>query len=127
MFDLSMTKLLFLAVIALIVFGPNELPRVASQVGRVLRDLRRIADGATAELKEGLGPEFANFELDDLNPRRFVTKHLFDEETQQALFDEFKATSTAMTDAVAGASGAANGTSARLGAGEDPPFDLEAT
>jgi sec-independent protein translocase protein TatB len=129
-FDLSLTKLLILAVIALIVFGPNELPKVASQVGRVLRDLRRIADGATAELKEGLGPEFANFELDDLNPRRFVTKHLFDDETQQALFDEFKATSTAMTDAVTGAAGAANGangTSARLGAGQDPPFDIEAT
>jgi len=48
-FDLTLTKLLFLAVIALIVFGPNELPKVAAQVGRVLRDLRRIADGATAE------------------------------------------------------------------------------
>jgi sec-independent protein translocase protein TatB len=129
-FDLSLTKLLILAVIALIVFGPNELPKVASQVGRVLRDLRRIADGATAELKEGLGPEFQNFELDDLNPRRFVTKHLFDDETQKALFDEFKATSTVMTAAVTGAPGAANGangTSTTLGAGEDPPFDVEAT
>jgi sec-independent protein translocase protein TatB len=121
------TKLLILAVIALIVFGPNELPKVASQVGRFLRDLRRIADGATAELKEGLGPEFQNFELDDLNPRRFVTKHLFDDETQRALFDEFKATSTAMTAAVTGVPGAANGTSTTLGAGEDPPFDIEAT
>ena len=132
MFDLSLTKLLILAVIALIVFGPNELPKVAAQAGRFLRDLRRIAEGATAELKEGLGPEFGNFELDDLNPRRFVTKHLFDDETQRALFDEFKGTTAAMTAAAAGASGtangaAANGTSPALGAGEDPPFDIEAT
>ena len=127
MFDLSLTKLLILAVIALIVFGPNELPKVASQVGRFLRDLRRIADGATAELKEGLGPEFQNFEREDLNPRKFVTKHLFDDETQRALFDEFKGTSNAMTAAVAGASGTANGTSQALVDGEDPPFDIEAT
>jgi sec-independent protein translocase protein TatB len=35
-----------LAVIALIVFGPNELPKVAAQAGRMLRDLRKIAEGA---------------------------------------------------------------------------------
>jgi sec-independent protein translocase protein TatB len=127
-FDLNLTKLLVLAVIALIVFGPNELPKVAAQAGRFLRDLRRIADGATAELKEGLGPEFQNFELEDLNPRRFVSKHLFDDETQQALFDEFKTTSAVMTTAVTGEPGkAANGTRATLPDGEDPPFDIEAT
>lgn len=134
MFDLSIYKLLALAVIALIVFGPNELPKVAAQAGRMLRDLRRIADGATAELKEGLGPEFQNFELDDLNPRRFVSKHLFDDETQQTLFNEFKATSNAMTAAISGepsangsAANGATGAHARLPDGEDPPFDFEAT
>ncbi len=46
MFDLSITKLLVLAVIALVIFGPNELPKIASQAGRALRDLRKIAEGA---------------------------------------------------------------------------------
>jgi sec-independent protein translocase protein TatB len=78
-FDLSIGKLLVLAVIALIVFGPNELPKMASQAGRALRDLRRIAEGAKNDLREGLGPEFADLELEDLNPKRFVQKHLFDE------------------------------------------------
>ena len=91
MFDLSVTKILVLAVIALIVFGPNELPKVASQAGRMLRDLRRIAEGAKADLREGLGPEFENFDFEDLNPKTFVRKHLFDEAEQQALFDQFKA------------------------------------
>ena len=79
MFDLSIGKLLILAVIALIIFGPNELPKMASQAGRALRDLRRIAEGAKNDLREGLGPEFANLELEDLNPKRFVQKHLFDD------------------------------------------------
>jgi sec-independent protein translocase protein TatB len=78
-FDLSPFKLLVLAVIALVIFGPNELPKLASQAGRMLRELRKIAEGAKADLQEGLGPEFSNFDLDDLNPRRFVQKHLFDD------------------------------------------------
>jgi sec-independent protein translocase protein TatB len=80
MFDLSLPKLLVLAVIALVVFGPRELPAVAAKAGRALNDLRRIADGAKAELREGLGLEFSNFDLDDLNPRRFAQKHLFSDQ-----------------------------------------------
>ena len=41
-----------------------------------MRDLRQIADGAKADLRKGLGPEFSDLDLDDLNPRRFVQKHL---------------------------------------------------
>ena len=79
MFDLSIPKLLVLTVIALVIFGPNELPKIASQVGRVLRDLRTIAEGASNDLREGLGPEFADFEIEDLNPKRFVQKQLLDD------------------------------------------------
>jgi sec-independent protein translocase protein TatB len=138
-FDLSLTKILVLAVIALIVFGPNELPKVASQAGRMLRDLRKIAEGAKADLREGLGPEFQDFDFEDLNPKTFVRKHLFDEAEQQALFDQFKATTDdgaagTMTAAVAGAqngngNGNGNVSAARttIRDGEEPPFDFEAT
>ena len=114
MFDLSITKILVLAVIALIVFGPNELPKVASQAGRMLRDLRRIAEGAKADLREGLGPEFQDFDFDDLNPKTFVRKHLFDEAEQQAMFDQFKATTDLSTEPVAtAADGQQNGNGQR--------------
>ena len=77
MFDLSLPKLLVLAVIALVIFGPNELPKIAAQAGRALRDLRQIAEGAKNDLREGLGPELADFEIEDLNPKRLAHKHLF--------------------------------------------------
>ena len=132
MFDLSLTKLLVLAVIALIVFGPHELPKIASQAGRALRDLRRIAEGAKADLREGLGPEFQDFDFEDLNPRRFVQKHLLDDMTDatRPLMDEFNGTAplaggTGATGTVAGA--VANGARARLLDGAEPPFDVEAT
>jgi sec-independent protein translocase protein TatB len=130
-FDLSITKLLVLAVIALVVFGPKDLPKIAAQAGRALRDLRRIADNAKADLKEGLGPEFADFDIDDLNPKRFVQKHLFDE------LDTPAVPATAATAVVNGSTPSANGSASSasessssastLPAGEQPPFDLEAT
>ena len=76
MFDLSIPKLLILAVIALVVFGPDELPTIAARAGRALADLRQIAEGAMNDLRDGLGPELADFEIEDLNPKRFVQKHL---------------------------------------------------
>jgi sec-independent protein translocase protein TatB len=78
-FDLSIPKLLILVVIALVIFGPDELPKIAAQAGRALRDLRQIAEGAKNDLREGLGPEFADLDIEDLNPKRFVRKHILDD------------------------------------------------
>ena len=129
MFDLSLPKLLVLAVIALVVFGPHELPKIASQAGRALRDLRRIAEGAKADLREGLGPEFDDFDFQDLNPRRFVQKHLMDDmaDSTQPLYDEFKGTSEAVLGGAAAGTAVATGARGTLLDGEEPPFDLEAT
>lgn len=79
LFDLSITKLMVLALIGLVVFGPEQLPKMAAQAGRALRDLRRLADNARADLSESLGPEFRDFDFNDLNPRAFVRKHLVED------------------------------------------------
>ena len=98
MFDLSIPKLLVLAVIALVVFGPNELPTIAARAGRALADLRQIAEGARNDLRDGLGPEFAGFEIEDLNPRRLVHQHLFgDQNADQAAQQRPAANATPFT------------------------------
>lgn len=109
MFDLSITKLLVLAVLALVIFGPDQLPKVAAQLGRSLRDLRRLADKAKADLQEGLGPEFSDFDLADLHPRTFVRKHLLDD-----------------LDGVDGAAPVPSRPHP-MDSGQRPPFDTEAT
>jgi sec-independent protein translocase protein TatB len=114
-FDLSIGKILVLAVIALVIFGPNELPKMASQAGKALRDLRRIAEGAKNDLREGLGPEFADFELEDLHPKRFVQKHFFDDLNGEPAKVGAQPMRSAQT----------NGT--LLAPGEQPPFDPDAT
>ena len=78
-FDLNISKLLVLALIGLVVFGPEQLPKMAAQAGRALRDLRRMADNAKADLSDSLGPEFRDFDFNDLNPRAFVRKHLLED------------------------------------------------
>jgi sec-independent protein translocase protein TatB len=113
-FDLSLTKLMVLAVIAVVIFGPDQLPKVAAQAGRALRELRRLADGARQDLQEGLGPEFADFDIADLNPRTFVRKHLLDDLDA----DPAAAASPMEMETQAGAT---------LPPGEPPPFDSEAT
>ena len=44
MFDLSLTKIAVLLVLAIVIFGPDQLPKVAAQAGRTLRELRRLAE-----------------------------------------------------------------------------------
>jgi sec-independent protein translocase protein TatB len=118
-FDLTFTKLLVLAVIGLVVFGPDRLPGLASQAGRLLRELRRMAEGARTELQDQLGPEFSQFDIADLNPRHFVRKHLIDDIAGDGAARQ------------SGENGAGfhpmAGAEVRLSPGESPPYDAEAT
>jgi sec-independent protein translocase protein TatB len=121
LFDLSIPKILVLGVLGLVIFGPDQLPRMAAQVGRALRDLRRLADRARADLTDSLGPEFSDFDFNDLNPKTFVRKHLLDD-----LDDEsFRWSGAAeVPDDTAAEPVAAIAT---LDHGELPPWDSEAT
>jgi sec-independent protein translocase protein TatB len=112
--DLSLPKLLVLAVLALVIFGPDQLPKIASQAGRALRELRRLADGAQADIREGLGPEFSDFDLTDLHPRNFVRKHLL-----EGMDDDGPAPATPAASVSA--------FQAPLAPGESPPYDTDAT
>lgn len=77
-FDLSMTKLLVLGVIAMVVFGPDKLPQVARDAGRLLRQFRAFAQQTQSQLKSELGDVVGDFDLEDLNPKQFVRKHLLE-------------------------------------------------
>ncbi|HTP16430.1 MAG TPA: sec-independent translocase [Streptosporangiaceae bacterium] len=118
MFDLSFLKIAVLGVLALVIFGPEQLPKIAANAGRMLRELRRMAEGAKADLQQGLGPEFQDFDLNDLNPRSFVRKHLFDDPA-----DDGMPTATGARPREAPTSAP----TLTLSPGESPPYDAEAT
>lgn len=80
--NLGWSEIVVLALIGLFVFGPERLPQVIGEAGRMLRTLRQMAKGASSELRDELGTDF---ELEDLNPKRFVRKHLLSEDDEAAL------------------------------------------
>lgn len=79
MFDVGVPEMVMLAVLAVVLFGPERLPEFAKKAARVLQYLRGVANNAQSTLRSELGPEFDNLDIRDLNPRAFVKKHLIDE------------------------------------------------
>ena len=54
MLDLSPDKLLMLAVVALVVLGPNRLPGAARTVGRFFGQMRSMSASLQSEVREAL-------------------------------------------------------------------------
>jgi sec-independent protein translocase protein TatB len=76
MFGVGLPELAVIAFVAVLVFGPDKLPDFARQAGRMARQVREFANQARDELREELGPEYADLELRDLDPRTIVRKHI---------------------------------------------------
>jgi sec-independent protein translocase protein TatB len=72
-------EIALLVIVALFVFGPEKLPQVAQEAGRMIRGLRKMARDFSDDVKKELGPEFQDLDLEDLNPRTFVRKRLLSE------------------------------------------------
>ena len=77
-FDIGPLELIARAVIAMLVLGPDKLPRYAADAARVLRQVRRMANDAKTEMSRELGPELQDISMADLNPRSLVRKHLLE-------------------------------------------------
>jgi sec-independent protein translocase protein TatB len=95
-------------VVGLVVFGPDRLPDLARQAGRMVRQVRLLTRQARDDIRSELGPEYADFELTDLDPRRAIRKHImeaWDENEEQGPQRQ----------------------GLPLGAGERPPDDTDAT
>ena len=77
-FDIGAGELLGLAILAMVLVGPERLPQVAVEAAKMLKKLRNLSQIATSELKENLGPGFENLQPKDLHPKTFVKKQLAD-------------------------------------------------
>jgi sec-independent protein translocase protein TatB len=93
-FDIGLGEVLGLAVLAMFLVGPERLPKVAGEAAKWVKKIRDLANTATAELKENLGPGFEDLQPKDLNPKTFVKKQiseLLDEENPKAKSNASKA------------------------------------
>lgn len=55
MFDIGVGEILVIAIVGLLVFGPDRLPEMAKQAGGWVRDLRKMVASARSEMSGSLG------------------------------------------------------------------------
>ena len=77
MFDIGLGEILILAVLGLLVFGPERLPRAAADAARTLRNVRAMASNARKDLADSAGVDLSGAQgalrdLQDLHPKRMV-------------------------------------------------------
>ena len=108
MFGIGLPELAVIALVAAMFLGPDKLPDLARQAGALLRKAKGFAEAARDELRDELGPDYADLELRDLDPRTVVRKHIIE---AMAEAEETEARRKPVP----------------LGVGERPPYDGEAT
>ncbi|MEV6023430.1 sec-independent translocase [Streptomyces sp. NPDC052036] len=143
--DIGPLELMTLVVLAVLVFGPEKLPKVIQDVTRTIRKIREFSESAKQDIRNELGPEFKDFEFEDLNPKTYIRKQL--ESDDLGLKEirngfDLKKEMAEVTDAVQGresespsgsSSSAAGGAvdmtkkPEKPGPDERPPFDADAT
>ncbi|WP_371676792.1 sec-independent translocase [Streptomyces sp. NBC_01276] len=143
--DIGALELVTIVVLAILIFGPDKLPKVIQDVSGMIRKLRSFSDSAKQDIRSELGPEFKDFEFEDLNPKTFIRKQLTENEDLKEIRSSFdlRKELNDVTDAVnskeAAAAPAAPATPA-VGTGPDllkkpsapapearTPFDADAT
>ncbi|WP_073947253.1 sec-independent translocase [Streptomyces kebangsaanensis] len=145
--DIGPLELVTIVIVAVLVFGPDKLPKVIQDVTRTIRKIRDFSESAKQDIRSELGPEFKDFEFEDLNPKTFLRKQLENDELGlkeiRNGFD-LKKEMTDLTDTVHGHESASSGSSVSssassggridmtkkpeaLGRDERPPFDADAT
>ncbi|MFE0449913.1 sec-independent translocase [Streptomyces sp. NPDC058914] len=78
--DIGALELVTIVVLAVLVFGPDKLPKVIQDVMRTVRKIREFSESAKQDIRQELGPEFKDFEFEDLNPKTFIRKQLENDE-----------------------------------------------
>ena len=78
MFDIGSGEIIGLAILGMILVGPDRLPKAAADAARFVKRVRELTSGAGDELKKNLGPGFENLDIRDLNPKTLIQKHVLD-------------------------------------------------
>ncbi|KWW99276.1 Sec-independent protein translocase TatB [Carbonactinospora thermoautotrophica] len=126
MFDIGGLEAVTLVVLAIIIFGPDKLPKAAAEAARMLRQVRSYAQNAREDIRRQLGPEFEDIDIADLNPKRFIRRNLLADDDlrfdSMQLYRDFSLDGKGLDDPFP-----TRRTQQRVQPGEMPPFDADAT
>ena len=71
MLGVSGSEFLVIILVAVIVIGPQRLPEYTRKLTQAVRRLRVFLDDAKEQIAEEVGPELADLNLSDLDPRNY--------------------------------------------------------
>lgn len=81
MFDIGISHMLVIAVVGIIVLGPEKLPGFAQQAAGAIRGVKAMLSEAQAQLRDELGEDFAGLDPRNLDPRTAIKRALQDDPT----------------------------------------------
>jgi sec-independent protein translocase protein TatB len=82
MFDIGIGEIVIVAIIGLLIFGPERLPRAAADAAKWLKQIRSMASGARKDLADSAGIDLGDTvkSLQEFHPRRLAASFLGDDE-----------------------------------------------
>jgi sec-independent protein translocase protein TatB len=75
MFGIGGGEFIAIALLAAVLVGPDKLPQLTTDSAKFIRRIRDLAQGATKDLRENLGPGYEDLTVSDLHPKKFISKH----------------------------------------------------
>ncbi|MGQ0465623.1 MAG: twin-arginine translocase TatA/TatE family subunit [Sporichthyaceae bacterium] len=90
MFDISGLEFLTLAAIAVFIFGPDRLPKLAHDAGKFIRQARSFIHGAKQDLARELDMDLPDLRNVDLSARGLIRKTLGEEDPFVDLKKDFR-------------------------------------
>src|SRR5579864_1881195 len=66
--NFSFSEMFFIAVLALLLFGPRKLPEMARTLGKFMAEFKKASNQFQGQFQE----EIRKLELDELNPRKHI-------------------------------------------------------
>ena len=134
MFGINGPEFILLLIIGVLVIGPKRLPEYTQKLANLVKEVRRMANGAREQIKEEVGIDIDDVDWKKYDPRQYDPRRIIKE---ALLDDDTKPVSSGAPAAVAAVAGAAAAADAspkrpervvqRLAPGEAAPFDTEAT
>ncbi|MBD5787039.1 Sec-independent protein translocase TatB [Cellulosimicrobium terreum] len=92
MFGINGAEFVVLLIVAVVVVGPERLPRYAEQLGTFVRSARGYLRDAKARVDEEIGAEVGDVDWSKLDPRQYDPRRI----VREALLDDDPPPSRAM-------------------------------
>ncbi|HWS50073.1 MAG TPA: Sec-independent protein translocase TatB [Microbacterium sp.] len=124
-FGITFEKLLLIGLIAVLLVGPERLPRYAEGFAKLVRRGGEFLRDTKSRVREEMGPEIDDVDWRKLDPRQYDPRRII----RDALFeDEPKPKTATLKDATPAPAAPRRPTvSPQFSGSNPPPFDVEST